>query len=184
MLVQMLPRNFPCLLPVLQVQLGAQRLRMNPVTSHCPSRKDWTNCLKDWKEEMLSGCKTSVKLSSLLIGKLVPDCAVDMPATPWMICFRIRGKFDQELSVKVTSSRTENNVLISFPTEKKGPWNKQTRRVWRGGLGCFLLLLRRMRRHTKCTKLVPWSTGWVLDFSLGCEWVHIRTWTRWISTVA
>ena len=38
---------------------------------------------------MLSGCKTSVKLSNLLIGKLVPDCAVDMPATPWMIYFRI-----------------------------------------------------------------------------------------------
>ena len=29
------------------------------------------------------------------------------------------GKFDQELPVKITSSRTENNVLISFPTEKK-----------------------------------------------------------------
>ena len=153
MLVQMLPWNIPFLSPVLQVQLGAQRLRMNLVTSHCPSRKDWTNCLKNWKEEILSGCKTSVKLSNLLIGKLVPDCAVDMPATPWMICFRIRGKFYQELSVKVTSSRTDNNVLISFPTEKKGPWNKQTRWVWRRGLGCFLP--RRMRRHAKCTKLVP-----------------------------
>ena len=31
------------------------------------------------------------------------------------------GKFDQELPVKITSSRTEDNVLISFPTEKKGP---------------------------------------------------------------
>ena len=90
MSVQMLPRNILCLLPVLQVQLGAQRLRMNLVTSHCQSRKDWTNCLKDWKEGMLSGCKTSVKLSNLLIGKLVPDCAVDMPATLWMICLRIR----------------------------------------------------------------------------------------------
>ena len=35
------------------------------------------------------------------------------------------GKFDQELPVKITSSRTENNVLISFPTEKKRPL-KQT----------------------------------------------------------
>ena len=36
------------------------------------------------------------------------------------------GKFDQELPVKITSSRTENNVLISFPTEKKAhETNKQ-----------------------------------------------------------
>lgn len=162
MSVQMLPWNIPFLSPVLQVQLGAQRLRMNLVTSLCQSRKDWTNCLKDWKEEMLSGCKTSVKLSNLSIGKLVADCAVDVPVTPWMICFRIRDVPQINVELWVESS-TKNyrwrspvpgqSVLISFPTEKKGPWNKQTRRVWRGGLGCFLL--RRMRRHTKYTKLVP-----------------------------
>ena len=137
MSVQMLPRNIPCLLPVLQVQLGAQRLRMNPVTSHCQSRKDWTNCLKDWKEEMLSGCKTSVKLSNLLIGKLVPDCAVDMPATLWMICFRIRHVPQIKVELWVESStknyrwrspvpgRRTMYWSVSLPKKKAHETNKQ-----------------------------------------------------------
>ena len=53
---------------------------------------------------MLSGCKTSVKLSNLLIGKLVPDCTVDMPATPWMICFRIRDVQQIKVELWVESS--------------------------------------------------------------------------------
>ena len=135
--VKMLPRNIPCLLPVLQVQLGAQRLRMNLVTSHCPSRKDWTNCLKDWKGEMLSGCKTSVKLSNLLIGKLVPDCVVDMPASPRMIFIRMRdrttdysramgGKFDQELPLRSPVPRQRTMyVSDSLPKKKALETNKQ-----------------------------------------------------------
>lgn len=137
MLAQMLPWNIPFLSPVLQVQLGAQRLRMNLVTSHCPSRKDWTNCLKDWKEEMLSGCKTSVKLSNLLTGKLVPDCAVDMPATPWMICFRILDVPQIKVELWVDSSAKNYRwrspvpgqrtmyLSVSLPKKKALETNKQ-----------------------------------------------------------
>lgn len=165
MSVQMLPRNIPCLLPVLQVQLGAQRLRMNPVTSHCQSRKDWTNCLKDWKEEMLSDCKTSVKLSNLLTGKLVPDCVVDMqPLCEWfvleyVIVPQIKVELWVESSTKnyrwrspVPGQRTMY-LSVSLPKKKALETNKQTRRVWRGGLRCVLLC--RTRRHTKYTKRVP-----------------------------
>ena len=53
---------------------------------------------------MLSGCKTSVKLSNLLIGKLVADCAVDVPATLWMICFRIRDVPQINVELWVESS--------------------------------------------------------------------------------
>ena len=86
---------------------------------------------------MLSGCKTSVKLSNLLIGKLVLDCVVDMPASPRMIFIRMRdrttdysramgGKFDQELPLRSPVPRQRTMyVSDSLPKKKALETNKQ-----------------------------------------------------------
>ena len=79
------------------------------------------------------------------------------------------GKFDQELPVKITSSRTENNVLISFPTEKKGlETNKQTNKESVKRRITMRPPLLNAKAYKACSIVHRLSVA-MLNFFLGCE---------------